>query len=253
MYKVSFAILIAYFLACSCATTGKAGKAAGASNDASVKDILRNTVLKNLTMTGFFVQKGKIITFNEDSRISLYFTMKFNARGEYLISLRSRIGMEAFRIYLSDDTVLINDRINKNLLCGKPGDFEKLSGLPAALLKISVGDLFINKPVNQGNTNCRNNEIELSDYYMGFTINSKIDCKREKLKTITINSGAPGNYITINYLKFREDSYTVPKKVEINDPGRKIKIVISIDKYLAPWVGDIDFIPGKGYKSKPLI
>ena len=47
--------------------------------------------------------------------------------------------------------------------------------------------------------------------------------------------------------------HRLPKKVEINDFRRKIRITLSIDKYTSPWIGDVEFIPGTGYTVKPLI
>jgi outer membrane biogenesis lipoprotein LolB len=251
--KITVVLLTLIFLLSGCAVTRKGKVNELQASRTSFKEVLKSTDAKNLTHAGFFIQKGRIITLSENSRISLYFTMRYNSEGKYLISLRSRTGIEAFRVFLSYDTILINDRINRQLLYGKPSDFEKISGLPAELLKVSVGDLFSNKPVDKGNGNCVDGQLEIYDYFLGFILNSVIDCKRDKLKSVKIDTGAPGNYITINYLKFREDNYSVPRRIEINDSGRKIKIVLLIDKYLAPWVGDFDFVPGSGYPQKPLI
>jgi outer membrane biogenesis lipoprotein LolB len=253
VYKVVLAGFIILVLSSGCATKKRATDYLSVSTGLSGTEIIKRVAAKNLTTTGFFIQKGKITTSGETGRISLYFTMKYSSDGKYLISLRSKSGIEAFRIYLSRDTILVNDRLKRNVLYGKSEDFEKITGLPAALLKISVGDLFINRPLNLKNINCVDDEIRIDDYFFGINIISTISCNAVKLKSVNVSTGEPGKYIIINYLKWREDTYTVPHKVEINDSGRKIKITISIDKYLAPWVGELDFIPGTGYKSKPLI
>jgi len=253
LYKVEVILLVILFLTGGCATTVKTSGVGTEKHKVEVKDVLQNVSAKNITGTGFFIRKGKIITEGESGKISLYFTMKYSADGEYLISIRSKTGMEAFRVYLSKDTILVNDRLNRNVLYGNARDFERITGIPSALLKISVGDIFYNKPVVGGGESCVDNEIKISDFFQGLIVNSTIDCQSEKLKSIIVSAGAPDKFITIDYRKFRDDSYSVPKRVEVNDPGRKIKIIISIEKYLAPWVGEIEFIPGSGYKHKPLI
>jgi hypothetical protein len=253
LYKAGIIGLFVVFISAGCATTEKATGISSERQQRAVKDVLQKVAGKNITGAGFFIRKGKITTESESGRISLYFTMKYSVDGKYLISIRSKTGMEAFRVFLSTDTILVNDRLNRTVLYGNARDFGRITGIPAALLKISVGDIFYNNPVIQEGENCSNNEIKLKDYFQGLIVNSTIDCKAEKLKSIVVSTGSPDLFITIDYRKFRDDNYSVPKKVEVNDAGRKIKIIISIEKYLAPWVGEIEFIPGSGYKSKPLV
>ena len=253
MFKIALTGLIYLVLFAGCATRHKLENIATEVQKVDDKNLLMRVEGKNLTANGFYIQKGKILSISESGRISLYFTMKYNSEGKYIISLRSKAGMEAFRVYLSRDTILVNDRLKRNILYGNPGDFEKITGIPVALLKISVGDLFMNRPSNSDGTNCKNNELKLYDYLLGLSVNSTIDCKEAKVKSMIVSTGEPDQFISINYFKFRDDNYSVPKRIEINDAGRKIRIIISIEKYLCPWLGDIDFIPGEGYQSKPLI
>lgn len=236
---------------CSGTRNLNSGFEEGRKKDAS--DVLVKVLERNLSNSGFFIHKGRIFTSGETGRIGLYFTMKFHPPANYLISIRSRTGIEAFRVYISADTVLVNDRFNKSVLYGNVRDFEKISGLPAALLKVSFGDLFIIDAKLQPDEKCIDNEIKLNEYFMGLTVKSTIDCKNEKVKSILLTTGVPDEFITIDYKRARDDSHRLPKKVEINDFRRKIRITLSIDKYTSPWIGDVEFIPGTGYTVKPLI
>ncbi|HVN58447.1 MAG TPA: DUF4292 domain-containing protein [Bacteroidales bacterium] len=251
MYKVVLYISFAAILLSGCAVNGRRAETKVFSGGQNAKEILRNVSSKNLTATGFFIQKGRISTYSSESRITLFFTMKYNTAGNYLISVRSRTGMEAFRAFMTKDTVLINDRLNKRLLYGNPRDFTYISGLPVELLKISVGDIYMNMP-QLSETGCLNNEFEVSDICEGLKISAKIDCRREKMKHVSITGSQASNSIIIDYNKFKEDSYGVPEKIEINDAYKKIRFVISIDKYIAPWVGEFEFIPGSNYTRTPL-
>ena len=250
MHKIKLSILILFIGLTGCAVSGKLGDNSNVSSY-NTKEILKSTSLKNLTATGFFIQKGRITTYSSEARIVLFFTMKYSTSGNYLISLRGRTGIEAFRVFMTKDTILVNDRLNQRLLYGNPKDFAYISGLPVELLKISVGDFFVNKPSLE-TAPANPGEIRLIDYFEGLSIHSSIDSRREKLKEIYINSGDGGNGISLEFSKYRDDSYNVPRKIEINDAYRKIKFVIQIDKYIAPWVGEFEFIPGKNYNRTPL-
>lgn len=214
---------------------------------------IKGTIENNITNDGFFINKGKISTSGETGRISLYFTIKYKLPGTYLISLRSKTGMEAYRIFISSDTVLVNDRLNKSLLTGSPFDFERITGIPTELLKISVGDFFYNRPVFEKQENCVNGEIKISDSFLGMIIKTTLDCDAGKAKSLLLTTGVTDEYINIEYKKYRDDKKKLPKSVEVYDFRRKIKIKISVFKYSSPWYGDIQFIPGSGYTIKPLI
>jgi hypothetical protein len=237
----------------SCSTSRKGVNGINTDPGKTVEDIVNSTAERNLTNEGFFINKGKISTSGDEGKISLYFTMKYRLPGVYLISLRSKTGIEAFRVYLNKDTVMINNRLNQTVLIGKARDFERISGIPVDLLKISVGDFFYNYPKGNPGTECINNEIRIEDYFLGLIIKTTIDCARGKPKKVMLTTGTSEEYINIDYEKFRTDKAGVPKFVEVYDFRRKIKIKISITKYSAPWYGDIKFIPGTGYDIKPLI
>lgn len=218
-----------------------------------VDNIVSTAIGNNLTNEGFFINKGKISTSGEEGKISLYFTMKYKIPDVYLISLRSKTGIEAFRIFLNKDTVLVNNRINQSVMIGKRGDFERISGIPLELLKISIGDLFYNLPKVNDGIECKNGELKIEDYFQGLIIRTTLDCSKNRPVKVLLTTGATEEYINIDYSKFRSDKTGVPKFVEIYDFRRKIKIKISITKYSAPWYGDIKFIPGTGYDIKPLL
>jgi hypothetical protein len=158
-----------------CAGSGKIGSDAVISEQKSALQVVGRTALRNITGSGFFIHKGRILSTGDNGRISLYFTMKFSPPSNYLISIRSKTGIEAFRVYLTEDTVLVNDRLNKAVLYGNNNDFERIIGLPSALLKVSLGDIFLLNPKLQPDEVCIDSEVKLSEYYMGLMVKSTID------------------------------------------------------------------------------
>ena len=252
LYK-ALIIGIIILLTTGCAAVRKGSSDKDGESLALASIALRQAGNRNLTNSGFFIQKGKISTSGEAGRINLIFTMRYVKPGNYLISLRSITGIEAFRVFITEDTVLINDRLNEELLYGKPVDFEKITGIHPELLRVSLGDFITENADIIGDEGCAANEMGVESYYKGLKINSIIDCKLEKVKSIELESSIPDEKITIEYKKNRFDYYRVPRKVEINDTRRKVKITIKIERYICPWIGEIEFIPGSGYSRKSLI
>lgn len=214
--------------------------------------VIKQTLEQNISRTGFFIEKGRINSSGESGRISLLFSLKYNEKGEYLISLRSNTGMEAFRVMIAHDTVLINDRINQRVLYGNPYDFERITGIPSDLLIVIFGDVFRISEKANIYSDISKNELRIEDYFMGLLVKSVIDRRISKVKSVLITTGLPDEFITIDYTKHREDRFKLPVKVEINDFQRKVKIAVRIEKYSVPWIGEIEFIPGKGFNQKKI-
>lgn len=252
MYKIVFISILVFGLGCSCTVLRNSEKAVAKLASKDSKDILKIAKNQNITNSSFFIEKGKLFTSGKGGNIKLLFTMKYKQPGIYLISLKSWTGIEAFRIYISNDTVLINDRINKIVYSGKPYDFEKITGLPAGLLKVSVGDFFTGNKEGKFSERCIDNKVIVNDYFQGLVIRTIIDCYLGKANSITLTSGTPDGNINISYSKNMNDYYKIPGRVELNDQKRNVKIVIKIVKVSVPWNGEIDFIPGKGFTLKRL-
>lgn len=240
-------------LSSGCTVSKRANNTGNEYPQVSTEEILQVTENQNITSSSFFIEKGKITSIGDDGRIKLLFTMKYTQPGNFLISLKGLVGVEAFRIFLTKDTVLINDRIKQQTLYGKPRDFEKLSGLPAELLKLCIGDFFKSNNNYESDEYCKNNSLKVKDYFQGLIINSSIDCKLGKTRWVTLGSGLPNESLKVSYSKFSDGVYKVPKRIEVNDLMKNVKIVIKIDKYTVPWTDKIEFIQGRGYKLKKLL
>jgi hypothetical protein len=253
LYKLIILFATAVIFCCGCSVSKKTRRELSSALQIDSKKVLKLAEKQNITNGSFFIEKGKISTSGDEGKISLLFTMKYSQPGKYLISLKSITGIEAFRIYLTEDTVLINDRINKVTLYGEPFDFEKISGVPAPLLKIILGDVFINDENKVIPEQCIDNRMNVNDYYKGLTIKSIINCKLGKINEVTLSSETPVEVINIFYSKYKQDNFKIPGHIEVNDFRKKVKIIIKIEKYSIPWPGEIEFIPGTGYKKQRLL
>ena len=66
--------------------------------------------------------------------------MKYRLPGNYLVSIRNKTGMEAARVYVTHDTVLINDRIYRKLYIGSNEYLLKKYGIATNSLPLVFGD-----------------------------------------------------------------------------------------------------------------
>jgi len=253
LQKVSI-ILIFGFLLAGCSVTRRVGDSySGSVNKMSRSDVLAGTENLNITNSNFFVQKAEITVLTDEGSEKFIGSIKFEKPDKYLLSLRSRAGIEGARIYLSEDTVMINDRINRTFYYGSPQSLKKNYGISASLLHVVLGD-FMNKYINDSDkANCSEGILSVTRLIDGVKITSTIDCKL--LKTISV---IPANSMNANYLEilfgdfFKENETVIPGKILVRDLKKGAQIEIIIEKVESPWIGNIEFVPGLNYEKLKL-
>jgi hypothetical protein len=208
-------------------------------------NILEITENQNITNHGFFIQKAEIEILTPDGKEKFIATIKFEGRDKYLISIKSRTGIEGARIYITKDTILINDRINKKLYYGTAEYLRLKYGVAENLLPLIFGDLLLEEKCKNNSIKCVDDKIKVNCLVKGIYINYIIDCKTGK--TSMVSFGEQG--ISLNYDKyFLLDSILVPRNIEFNSTMFNTLIKIKIVKVEAPWDGSVSFISGKGYE-----
>jgi len=70
----------------------------------------------NVTKTDFNIPRADIEIFNNGKSQRLIANLKYRNPGIYLAAIKNRSGIEAARIYITRDTIMINDRIIKNYI-----------------------------------------------------------------------------------------------------------------------------------------
>jgi hypothetical protein len=213
--------------------------------------IIENTVNNNITESGFYIQKGRLNLKSEKEKVGLYFSVKYARKNKYLISLKGKSGIEALRIFISNDTLLVNDRINRELLYGRPEDFERITGIPVELLKVIFGDVpEYNLKVESPYQVDKKEEIRVEGYFKGLKYYFNVNCRLQKMSNLIISTGLKEENIIVSNNKFRGDNKLIPVETSVYDPVRKIKIEIRNQKFIIPWYGDIEFIPGANFKKR---
>lgn len=254
MQKIALILVIGYFSLISCSVFKHTAKTEIEKSDKlfTVND-LEKVEDRNITNQNFFITKADIEIYGSEGTEKAILSIKYLFPGEYLLSIRNRTGIEAARIFISKDSVLVNDRINRKLYYGSRADLVEKYGVDQSIIPILLGDFVTGDYVNEKSGICMNGSLERICNVGGITINYILDCKRLKVISAVAKSGKTGEPIKLNFSGFKKgDKFVIPGEIEIKNIRKIEKIILKIRKLEYPWEGSIDFIPGSRYEALPL-
>jgi hypothetical protein len=208
---------------------------------------LLNLEDNNLLKKSFFIKKAAVKISSGDKIQRFIVSVKYLNPDKYLLSFRSKTGIEAARIFLSSDTVIINDRINRKLYFGKPESLEKKYGIALSVLPLLLGDYLKDKRNISRELSCKEGKLDLFSLIEGYKISYIIDCKNNKSIFTKIESSLNDRNVNLSYKNFISagDALT-PAEIQIR--FQQTEINIRIENIESPWAGAIEFIPGKNYE-----
>jgi hypothetical protein len=208
-------------------------------------NIIENARLQNLSNNSYFIQKAEIEVFTNDRKEKFVGTIKFEKPDKYLISLKSKAGIEGARIYITKDTILINDRINKKLYYGTAAYLKLKYGISANLLPLIFGDISLDSNCENITINCNEERARIDCPVKGTYLKYVIDCKNSKTSAV----GLGEQDINLKFDKyFVLSNILVPRTIDFKAEKYDMAINIKIVKVEYPWNGSVSFIPGKGYE-----
>jgi hypothetical protein len=219
----------------------------------STDNILENVLSQNLTSSGFFIRKAEVEINTKNVKQKFLATVKFFS-DRYLISLKSRTGIEGARIYISKDSLIVNDRINKKMYFGTSGYLIEKFGMNQSLLPLVFGDIVIENSNQDSKKNCFEGRLKFSCVLKGVDLNYNIDCKKSKNTLVTLSN----NYLRQS-VNIRSEGYVktgnilVPRVVLVEDLNTSTTIRIRFMKIEHPWNGNLKFVPGRGYELIELL
>jgi len=217
-------------------------------------NILENVKELNINNKGFFIQKAEIEVLTQSGKETFLGNIKFEKPGRYLISLRNRAGIEGARIYINNDTLLINDRINKKLYFGTTLYLKRKYGLTQSMLPLIFGDIILDNSCDTNHSKCTENRIILNCSISGIMLNYIIDCNKRKTISVSMLDNNKNNGVKISYNNFfSAGNVRLPEKVQLEYPINGIIIKIKILKVDLDWDGSLKFVPGKGYDLIELV
>jgi hypothetical protein len=243
-------ILFLGILTGACSITRKLSKETYRESDyADSGNVLDKVIKQNITSSGFFIQKAEIELNTQTEKKKFLGSIKFEFPDKFVISLKSKTGIEGARIYVNKDSIFVNDRINKTMYFGTALNLKRKFGLNQSILPIIFGDMVVENRFNTGIGKCEENKLKVDCNVRGVTISYSIDCKRSKINQVHLGNSSLKENINISYSSFIYlDKALIPRIIDIEDPQHSIKVRIKLMKTEYPWNGDVRFVPGKGYE-----
>lgn len=250
MQKIIYISYIAVFLIASCSPVRRSVRTGTYSM--SAPEIIGKAIGNNISNHGFNIGRADIF-YNIDGVSGRFIAgIRYSKPDTLLIILRHSTGVEIGRIYLNNDTLLVNDRINRRMMYGDPVYLADRYGIDRKAFMTALGDLVINDPGSLRNFSgqrCQKGIIRLDDRFEGGNIAYGIDCEKMKVSTAVVLRGARNERIDISYSNYiRKGGHIIPGRIEAVDLQNKAKIRMEIKSIDIPWEGRIDFIPGNRYK-----
>jgi len=252
--KIAFILLTLLLLwSCSAARIGISSNSSttGFKHTDNVLEDIQNL---NISSKSFFIQKAEIELLTKESSEKFVANIRFEFPDKYLISLKSRTGIEGARVYINKDSILINDRINKKMYFGDSFYFKRKYGLNQSLLPLIFGDLLLDQKTGNRNSDCSGNKMDLESVVKGVLLKYVVDCQRRKVILVNQTGSSSSNGLEIKYEKFfKLENILIPGLVEVVENEFNTKIKIRISKIEYPWIGSVKFVAGKGYELIKLL
>jgi hypothetical protein len=217
-------------------------------------NILEDVKEKNITNLNFYIEKAEIEILTERGTEKYTGNIKFEKPDKYLISLKSRSGIEGARIYISNDSILVNDRINRKLYYANASYLEKKYGFNISCLPLIFGDIVLEKGYEESKGKCLENRFKIDCLVKGLRLSYNIDCNKRKVISVYESNNYVQQSFRIKYDSFLSiKDFLIPKVMEFEENQHNIHIRIKIKKVEFLWNGIIKFIPGRGYELIKLV
>jgi hypothetical protein len=250
LQKIVFIIVLSFLITGCSALKKSAGKGVF-EKSISENGLVDATIGNNLSERNFYISKAEVVASSGGISTKFLASIKFKKPDSMLLVIRSIIGTEVARALLTKDTIMLNDRINKVLLIGRPGIRTLKYGISPDIFFVVLGDLVLNKEQRNKQLLCEDGYSKVSFPLNGKTIDYSIDCRRQKVNEARIEEDVFSGEIKVRIKKFLNlNGFSIPGKIEVSDPDADSGLNIEIDKIEPDWKGKIEFIPGRNYSVK---
>jgi hypothetical protein len=210
-----------------------------------------DTIIKlNITNRDFNIQKAEIELIKDDERQAFLANLKYRKGGNYLLSIRSKSGIEAARFYLTKDTILINDKIRRKIYYGSSSYLNEKYGITTSALPVLFGDYLSNTKTDSSSLVCTNGLVYRNERMLNKKICYTIDCQNKKVQNAKITDEDEDEVIIFSYDRFQSENNSLfPGKIEIEDNLKNFIVRITIEKIDFIRIESINFIPGNNYEK----
>jgi hypothetical protein len=254
LQKISFIlVLLVFCTGCSVIRIGKFQNS-GILNEIEGERLLENIIKQNITRKSFFIQKAEIEVSKHGSDDKFLANIKFKSPDKYLVTLKSKTGIEVARIFISNDTILMNDRINRKQYFGSSLFLKDKYGISASVLPLIFGDYINTDFINRSNTRCSGGKIDIDCLLKGNKIKYVIDCNKGKCIFVSVERSLSQERLEIHFNDFlKKEGYLIPRNIKILDSSSETEIKIKIIKIESSWDGSVEFVPGNKFEIIQLL
>ncbi len=244
-------IFSALILITACAVSRKKGGQTSSTGAKPVAGTLFDSILnQNITGRSFYIEKAEFRIKSGEGEKSGIGTIKFLMPDKFLISIKSNTGIEIARIFLTGDSIMINDRFNKKIFYGSASFLKNKYGITTALLPVLLGDYVNDEKLDSNRLSCEEGMLSIGAVVKNVKVNYVMDCQQGKSILTKPEDSTGENLVEIYYTEFfRANNISVPGKIEIVEKKGNTRIEIRIQKIVSPWDGSIEFIPGKQFEK----
>jgi hypothetical protein len=215
-----------------------------------IEDLSGNVKKFNISNNDFYIQKAEIEIYNKNEKQKLLGSIKYKQSGEYLLSIRLRNGIEAARFYLSKDSILINDKLNRRLYYGSTEYLEEKYGIAISFLPFLFGDFSEENKILKMEEKCIKGQIGIESHIKERNIQLVIDCELFKIRKLQIENTDKSAGINMDFEDFiKTENEVFPGSIRIEDFMSESVIKIFIKKIEIPWDGILEFTAGKNYET----
>ncbi len=211
----------------------------------TVSDILE----RNISRHDFYIQKAEISLLESNGTARFFALIKFKRPDSLSLSFKTRFGIEAARILITDDTLIISDRINKRTRTGKPEELKRKYGIEPRLVFTVLGDIIVDKRDESRRIKCQNGFCE-NDFIIGNRqVNYKIDCRNSKLIGANFHENGNDESLDLQFTDFLQvESVVIPGLIRARSDLNGISVMIKIDKAEIGYSGIVGFKSPANYK-----
>jgi hypothetical protein len=208
---------------------------------------------KNLTNESFYINKAEVHASVKGFNQNLILSVKFKRPDSAMFIIKAKIGLEIARALITNDTVIINDRLNKRLIVSGPEYFKRKYGLEPKLINMMFGDFLITPELDKNEINCQRNSSQIDFIKDQNIFLLRFDCDSKKLTEASIESIKERKKLEFFYSEFIKNSEVIyPEVIKIHISNEEMDVSIRIEKIDTNWNGNINFVPNTGYKRRVL-
>lgn len=242
-------IVIAAVILSGCSSVRKTMIKVPVKSEYSKLELAERTLSRNLTGIDFNIVKAEVEIMNNGENQKLVASVKYRKPGNYLVTIRNRTGIEAARVYITHDTVLINDRIYRKLYSGSNEYLLQKYGIATNTLPLVFGDYLSSLTEVETLKDCSSGISEIQGYLETKEIWYYLDCMKAKVSAVTISEKTGTAGLNMKFGDFRSaENITYPAQILIEDIREKTQISIKIISVDFTDKRQLEFIPGKNYE-----